>query len=502
MYSSKKKNSNTNEFKIPKRRAGESLNFGNDYSHKKLTKSNSEHNLFNPKNKKSQIREYNIIKQLGKGAYGEVYLVKRDNEAKKYAMKILDKNFLTKNNKVNDALIERIILSMCKHESIIKLISSFQTKSKLIFVIEYCPNKDLDFIMRKFGTLPNDLAIKYFAEIVNVIDYLHNTLKISHNDLKPSNIMLDKNYHLKLIDFSTCKILNKKFDKNLKKFIDCENYIDKEIIGTAEYVSPEMIEQQITDYRTNDIWALGVILYYFYHGKTPFIGNSDFETFCNIKKIKYEVNQLLNDNIKDLISHLLINYKERYDIKDIKKHNYFQNINWDNLLNEEVPFPKELLNQMSMRLSKGDSNTDFWENFCNEINNNNNNEEEFVVVNINDNGVLHFIDDFFYCEENDHGFKNQVEDINLQNGDVKLIYEGFLIIVIKKTKEVKFKLYNNKILEIWEGNDLLIKINLNKKTKISLGNENEIYLNKYTFKTTKLEALKWYNYITRVMFLE
>jgi hypothetical protein len=57
-------------------------------------------------------------------------------------------------------------------------------------------------------------------------------------------------------------------------------------------------------------------------------------------------------------------------------------------------------------------------------------------------------------------------------------------------------------LEIWEGNDLLFKINLNKKTKISLGNENEIYLNKYTFKTTKLEALKWYNYITRVMFLE
>ena len=66
-----------------------------------------------------------------------------------------------------------------------------------------------------------------------------------------------------------------------------------------------MIEQKITDYRTNDIWALGVILYYFYHGKTPFIGNSDFETFCNIKKIKYEVNQLLNDNIKDLIKTFL-----------------------------------------------------------------------------------------------------------------------------------------------------------------------------------------------------
>ena len=417
-------------------------------------------------------------------------------------MKVLEKYFLSRNNKSNDALIERIILSICHHKSIIKLISSFQTKSKLIFILEYCQNKDLDFIIRKFGILNNELAKKFFAEIVNVIDYLHNELKISHNDLKPSNIMLDKNYHLKLIDFSTCKIVNKKFDKNLKKFITSENYIDKEIIGTVEYVSPEMIEQKIFDYRTNDIWSLGVILYYFYHGKTPFIGNNDFDTFNNIKKMKYEINNLLSDDIKDLFSHIFINCNERFTIKDIKKHSYFKNINWDNLLNEEIPIPKELLNQMTMKLTKGDSNTDFWENFCNEINNNNNNEEEFVVVNINDNGVLHFIDDFFYCEENDHGFKNQVEDINLQNGDVKLIYEGFLIIVIKKTKEVKFKLYNNKILEIWEGNDLLIKINLNKKTKIGLGNEHEIYLNKYTFKTTKLEALKWYNYITRVMFLE
>ena len=499
----KKKNSNTNEFKLNTIKSIQNINFQNkNFNHQnKINKSNSEQNLLKPqkKIKKKVINEYEIIKEIGKGAYGTVYLVKKENEGKKYAMKVLEKYFLSRNNKSNDALIERIILSICHHKSIIKLISSFQTKSKLIFILEYCQNKDLDFIIRKFGILNNELAKKFFAEIVNVIDYLHNELKISHNDLKPSNIMLDKNYHLKLIDFSTCKIVNKKFDKNLKKFITSENYIDKEIIGTVEYVSPEMIEQKIFDYRTNDIWSLGVILYYFYHGKTPFIGNNDFDTFNNIKKMKYEINNLLSDDIKDLFSHIFINCNERFTIKDIKKHSYFKNINWDNLLNEEIPIPKELLNQMTMKLTKGDSNTDFWENFCNEINNNNN--KDFSIVNINDNGFLNFIDDYFYSEENNHLFNSHIENIELKNGKVKLIYEGY-VIQIKYGDEVKFKLYNNKILEIWNKNKLFNNINLSNKTKISIENENILNLNNNSFKTTKLEAVKWYNIITRVMFLD
>ena len=121
-------------------------------------------------------------------------------------------------------------------------------------MLEYAPNRDLDFIMRKFGTLPNELAVCYASEIINVLEYLHNKVNISHNDLKPSNIMLDENYHLKLIDFSTAKIEGKKFDSKVKKFVECKNYIDKDIVGTAEYCSPEMINQCISNYKTNDIY--------------------------------------------------------------------------------------------------------------------------------------------------------------------------------------------------------------------------------------------------------
>ena len=152
-----------------------------------------------------------------------------------------------------------------------------------------------------------------------------------------------------------------------------------------------------------------------------------------------------------------------------------------------------------MKLTKGDSNTDFWENFCNEINNNNN--KDFSIVNINDNGFLNFIDDYFYSEENNQLFNNHIENIELKNGKVKLIYEGY-VIQIKYGDEVKFKLYNNKILEIWNKNKLFNNINLSNKTKISIENENILNLNNNSFKTTKLEAVKWYNIITRVMFLD
>ena len=91
-------------------------------------------------------------------------------------------------------------MSKWRHPSIVRLSLSFQSKYKLFFVIEYCPNKDLDELLHKLGIFDNDLALQIIAELVNVIDYLHNDIEISHNDLKPSNILLDEHYHIKLID--------------------------------------------------------------------------------------------------------------------------------------------------------------------------------------------------------------------------------------------------------------------------------------------------------------
>lgn len=488
-----------------------------NFSKRILKKSSSEINLMSLLNQKSnhhhhqRIKEYEIIKELGRGAYGTVHLAKRDNDNKsKYALKILDKLFLSKNEKTDDALIERIILTMCNHPGIIKLISTFQTKNKLFFVLEYAKNKDLDFIMRKFGTLPHELALCYASEIVNTLDYLHNTMLISHNDLKPSNIMLDDNYHLKFIDFATAKIVNKKFDSALKRFIECDNYIDKEIVGTAEYCSPEMLSQKVNDYRTNDIWALGVMVYYFYHGKTPFKDGDHYKTFDKIRKGQYIINQLIPDDAKDLINKLLVvDASKRLNVSQIKQHKYFKCVNWNDVLTNKVPIPIEVLSRYSMKLSNGDSNTDFWNNVCNELNGLRH-AQEYSIEKISEYLI---IDNYYYAEE--HTNNNNNNNCNIYSLTLKhncneqhtLVYEGVMVKIGIINNNIKVKLFSDKIMECWNlKRNVLDKIlRLNKHIEVVI--ENEVLLKmtfdnklKLTFKTTKLEAIKWYNLINQIIF--
>jgi serine/threonine protein kinase len=198
----------------------------NTPSEKKDSISNSnsdEENIYqNPNQPREKIRDFIILKEIGQGSFGSVFLVEKETNKKKYALKVINKDFLSRTERTEEALIERLILSRCKHPSIVRLSLSFQSKNKLFFVMEYCPNKDLDELLRKFGTFDPDLALQIICELVNVIDYLHNEMNISHNDLKPSNILLDANFHIKLIDFSTAKIKGKIFDKHKGDFIPSE----------------------------------------------------------------------------------------------------------------------------------------------------------------------------------------------------------------------------------------------------------------------------------------
>ena len=295
-----------------------------------------------------KIEGYIVLKELGRGSFGLVYLVQNEINKKNYALKVIDKELLSRTDRKEEALIERYILSNCKHPSIIKLSKAFQRRLKLYFVMEYCPNKDLDVLIRKFGTLDNDLALQIIAELVNVIDYLHTDMEISHNDLKPSNILLDENYHIKLIDFSTSKVKGKVFDKKKGIFVESDESVNKEIFGTAEFLSPEMVNQKITDYRTNDIWSLGIIIYIIFNGESPFKAENDFFTCQKIKTCKFEYvkNDIPEDAI-DLLNNILIEDTEkRFNIKQIKNHKYFKDINWDTLLTNKVPIDLQKLEEL------------------------------------------------------------------------------------------------------------------------------------------------------------
>ena len=453
--------------------------------------------LYQKTQTQEKIREYLVLKEIGKGAFGYVYLVEKETNKKRYALKVINKDFLSRTERTEEALIERLILSKCKHPSIVRLSSSFQSKYKLYFVMEYCPNKDLNILLRELDTFDNDLALQIIAELVNVIYYLHIDMEISHNDLKPSNILLDENFHIKLIDFSTARIKDKVFDKKKGDFVSSEESIPKDIFGTAEFLSPEMVNQCISDYRTNDIWALGIIIYIIFNGESPFKGDNDFETLEKVKEGKYEyIKKDLPEDVIDLLNNILIeDVSKRLNIKQIKEHKYFKDINWDTLLTNKVPINLEKLEQITKMNLEENNNENFWENFCNNINKKNSendllkSENEYEVEK-SENFPPKINKDFFYSKE----YIDKINSLNIMIGVLKKC--GFI------EKEVKFKLFvNDKKLEIFdlEKNELIKKYEINNKTKIKIENENEFTIDGDKYKTSTKEIEKWSNIINKII---
>ena len=503
-YNSSKEKKINNETNENKKNCESSEKNKNTLFDKIEKKNDFENELFQ---KEYKIKEFKIIKEIGRGGYATVHLVERESDKKFFALKLIDKKFLLKYNKKDEALIEKYVLSHINHPSIIKLYSCFQTLYKLCYVLEYCPNHDLEYIINKCGILPNNIIVNIFAEIVNVVNYLHNTLNLAHNDLKLSNFLLDKNYHIKLIDFETCRYENKIFDSKTKTFIENNGKLQREIIGTAEYLSPELLDDKIKSYKTNDIWALGVILYYFYHGHLPFQGNNEYLTFDLIRKGKYVLDENLNKEAKNLIKSLLkLNPNERLTIEQIKKTDYFKNINWENLLIKSSCLNENIINDLINQFQNNKINSNesilFWNNFLDEINNQKSLtfQNDFQIdikinieqIEINEN---YFYKDFY------HDFNNcefPILNLNKYNkNNKKLLYDG---IVYNQYKECEMKLYNNKNLEIYKKHKLYKSFILNKYLNFHLNKfNNSLIINNFEINSTKIEIIKWYNYITQLM---
>ena len=293
--------------------------------------------------KKCTPFDFKFLQVLGRGAYGRVLLAEKKDSGGMYAVKIVDKALLKKENKVKQALAEKNILAKLKdHPGIVSLHYTFQDEESLYFALEYCTNGEFLGLIRALGQFTHDLAQFYAAELVNILEYMHGQ-GVMHRDLKPENLLLAQDNHLRLTDFGTAKDLEERSDT-----VSEEKRTQRRgtFVGTAEYVSPEILADAGAGPAV-DLWALGCIIFQMYTGRPPFRAQTDFLIFERIREGIIEFPPEVPEVAVDLIQKLLKKESEQRlgagprggsnDYTALKAHPYFQGIDIDNIFNMPVP---------------------------------------------------------------------------------------------------------------------------------------------------------------------
>ena len=260
------------------------------------------------------------LAQLGKGSFGEVYLVKKLNTEEKYAMKVLSKDRIMSQNLLKYAIAERNVLSTSNHPFIVKLSYAFQTSSRLFLVIEYCPNGDLSRHLVFEKRFKEERAKFYLCEVLLALEDLHKR-DIIFRDLKPDNVVLDKDGHCKLTDFGLSK-------EGVGRDIYAQSFC-----GSIAYLAPEMLKKK-GHTKAVDWYLLGVLFYEMLVGVTPYFTTRKEEIFYNIEFGDLKIPKFVSKEAAELLLRLLErNPAKRLggggrDALEIKEHPYFKDVDW------------------------------------------------------------------------------------------------------------------------------------------------------------------------------
>ncbi|PGH06547.1 AGC/AKT protein kinase [Helicocarpus griseus UAMH5409] len=288
--------------------------------------------------------DFQILKLIGKGTFGQVYQVKKKDTQRIYAMKVLSKKVIIQKKEVAHTLGERNILvrtAMTNSPFIVGLKFSFQTPTDLYLVTDYMSGGELFWHLQKEGRFQEARAKFYIAELILALQHLHEH-DIVYRDLKPENILLDANGHIALCDFGLSKA-------NLTK-----NQTTNTFCGTTEYLAPEVLLDEQGYTKMVDFWSLGVLVFEMCCGWSPFYAEDTQQMYKNIAfgKVRFPRDALSTEGRNFVKGLLNRNPKHRLgatdDAKELMAHPFFHDVDWEALGRKNVvpPFKPKLKSVM------------------------------------------------------------------------------------------------------------------------------------------------------------
>ncbi|XP_025086391.1 serine/threonine-protein kinase 38-like isoform X1 [Pomacea canaliculata] len=321
------------------------------------------------------VDDFESIKVIGRGAFGEVRLVQKRDTGHVYAMKILRKADMLEKDQVAHVRAERDILVEADHTWVVKMFYSFQDAQNLFLIMEFLPGGDLMTLLMKKDTLSEEQSQFYVAETVLAIDSIHK-LGFIHRDIKPDNLLLDAKGHIKLSDFGLCTGLKKshrtEFYKDLtqakagdfSRDFTNGNPMDSKrraeswkrnrrqlaysTVGTPDYIAPEVFMQ--TGYSSScDWWSLGVIMYEMLIGYPPFCSENPQETYRKVmnwrETLIFPPEMPISNEARDLIQRFCCDPEHRIGAngpEDIKSHSFFNGVDWEHIRERPAVIPVEV----------------------------------------------------------------------------------------------------------------------------------------------------------------
>ncbi|XP_010247369.1 PREDICTED: serine/threonine-protein kinase 38-like [Nelumbo nucifera] len=330
------------------------------------------------------VDDFELLTIIGRGAFGEVRLCREKSSGNIYAMKKLKKSEMLSRGQVEHVRAERNLLAEVASHCIVKLYYSFQDADYLYLIMEYLPGGDMMTLLMREDTLTESVARFYIAQSVLAIESIHKHNYI-HRDIKPDNLLLDKNGHMKLSDFGLCKPLDCRAlstldenepmaDENMREsmeidgcFPDADNgskwkspreqlqhwqmnrrKLAFSTVGTPDYIAPEVLLKKGYGMEC-DWWSLGAIMYEMLVGYPPFYADDPITTCRKIvhwrNHLKFPDEARLSPEAKDLICRLLCDVEHRLGTggpDQIKAHPWFKDVVWDKLYEMDAAFKPEI----------------------------------------------------------------------------------------------------------------------------------------------------------------